>query len=101
MPDSDKISQVIYKALDEINQMLPQDQQIKKSPDTVLFGKAGKLDSLGIVNLIVTVEQEIEEAFGAIVMLSSEEVFSSEESPLATIGSLICYIADIMEENPD
>ena len=66
---SEKIIQSIYSAIDEINQQLPVEQRLDKSIDMVLLGSSGRLDSLGIINLIVLTEQEVEKKLGAKIIL--------------------------------
>ena len=94
-----KIIQLIFKAVDELNPNLPKDQRLTKSRDTVLFGKSGKLDSLGLVNLIVAVEQKIEEEFEVSVNLANEKAISQKNSPFKTIATLASYTCKLVEEN--
>ena len=94
-----KIIQVIFDAVDELNEQYPEKQGLIKSIDTVLFGETGTLDSLGLVNLIVTTEQKIEEEFGILVSLADERAMSQKYSPFRTIGSLGDYIAILIKEN--
>lgn len=61
--------------------------------DTKLFGKAGLLDSMGLVSLIVAVEQEIEDRHEASVALADEKALSQSSSPYRTIGTLAEYAA--------
>ena len=60
--------------------------------ETKLFGRDGNLDSLGLINLIVLVEQNIEEEFDTIITLADEKAISQKRSPFKTIGSLTDYI---------
>ena len=46
MTQNEKITQLIFDALDEINAQLPEEQQLEKSITTSLYGEKGKLDSL-------------------------------------------------------
>src|SRR5262245_36424414 len=91
-PTEDQVLQVVYQALDEINPQLPADRRLKKSPDTALFGHAGSLDSLGLVNLIVAVEQAVEDELGASLTLADEKAMSQSSSPFRTIGTLAAYV---------
>lgn len=43
-----------------------------KSIDTILFGRSGKLDSLELVNLIITIEQKIEEKLGTTITIADK-----------------------------
>jgi acyl carrier protein len=59
-----RLLQLLYEVVDEINQGRAPEVTLGKSPHTVLMGSSGKLDSLGIVNLIVTVEDKVQQTFG-------------------------------------
>jgi acyl carrier protein len=65
--------------------------------ETPLFGREGFLDSLGLVTLVVAVEQEIERAFGVTVSLADEKALSQTSSPYRTIGTLAAYAARLVE----
>lgn len=97
----EQLIQVIYEAIDEVNAVLPPEQQLEKSINTVLFGDSGKLDSLGLVNLIVTTEQKVEEQFGVTITLADEKAMSQRNSPFRTVESLAEYIPQIIAEHND
>ena len=71
MMDHDEALKVVYDAIDVVNRQLPASKRLPKSPDTVIVGAGGSLDSLGIVTLVVLVE----------------------DSPFQSIGTLTHYIA--------
>jgi acyl carrier protein len=60
-------------------------------PDTALFGAEGFLDSMGLVTLVVALEQSIEEKFGVSVTLADAAAMSQERSPYRTIRALAEY----------
>lgn len=102
MMKKERVIQAIFRAVDELNQQLPKKQRLGKSVDTFLFGDSGVLDSLGLVNLIVTIEQIIEEEFGVAVTLSDEKVLSQKDnSPFETIERLADYISLLLGEKAD
>lgn len=68
------------------------------SPDTPLFGDGGVLDSLGLVELIIALEQEIESEAGVTVVLADERAFSQRQSPFATVATLAEYAATRLRE---
>src|SRR5579871_3822006 len=68
--------QIIYATLAQLNPQLPKDQQLQPSLDTALFGNEGKLDSLGVANLIVLMEQNLEDFYGVKVDLTQDDPFS-------------------------
>lgn len=98
MIDRERIAKAIFQAVDEVNQIFPKELRLKKSSETVLFGKKESLDSLGFVNLIVAVEHKIEEEFGIIITLADERAMSQNDSPFNTLGTLSDYISLLLEE---
>ena len=62
--------------------------------DTRLFGKGGLFDSMGLVSLIVAVEQEIDDRFGVAVALADEKALSRSSSPYLTVATLADYAAE-------
>ena len=63
MPDYDHILALIHEVIDEQNELRAADRQLDKAPEAPLFGEAATLDSLGLVHLIVALEQRVEEEF--------------------------------------
>ena len=92
MIKKEKIDQLIFNAIEEINQQLEEDNKLSKSMETILFGENGKLDSLGLINLIVAVEQNIEDTFNVSITLADEKAMSQEDSPFESVASLSKYI---------
>ena len=92
------IENVIFNAVKEINEQLPKEQQISTTSKTVLFGKSGQLDSLGLVNLLVIIEQNIEDGFDVNITIADERAMSQKRSPFRTIGTLADYIDMLLKE---
>ena len=95
---NDRIKIVIMNSIEEINRQLENEHQLEKSTNTVLYGEDGKLDSLGLINLVVAVEQNIEDEFDVTITLADERAMSQENSPFRTVGSLADYIELLLEE---
>ncbi len=91
------ILQVIFATIDEINEMLPVERQLKKSNDTRLFGKQGELVSLEFVNFIVMLEQRVADEFGIAVTLADERAISQERSPFSTVERLEEYLGELLK----
>ena len=87
---------IIYQSLEEVNEQLPSDAQIQKSPDAVLVGRAGGLDSLGFVNFIALVEEKCAHRYG--ISFSLVDTFSHDEDALEDVGrfadSLFQYLTE-------
>ena len=101
MQKQSRIIDAIYEAVDLINAEGREGQHIEKAKEAVLFGKGGKLDSLGLVNLIVAVEENIENNFNKGIVLANERAMSMKNSPFHTIGSLAEYISELLEDEID
>lgn len=99
MSDNQRVLQAIYRAVDEVNLMLPEGEQIRKSTDTELIGLGSEVDSLTVVNLVVETEQAVLEAFGVPVILSDEKAMSAEPSPFGSIGALAGYLQTLLPES--
>ena len=92
MNDPENILAAIYRAVDWINGELPPDRQLIKAPETRLLGSQSVLDSMHLVSLIVTIEREVEDAFGVALTLADERALSMKASPFRSIQSLADYI---------
>ena len=61
------------------------------SADTRLFGEGGVLDSMGLVTLVIAVEQAIEDKYDVSPGLADEKALSQKHSPYRTVSSLADY----------
>jgi acyl carrier protein len=68
----EKVREVLNCAIDRVNELLPTGEPLSKENDTVLLGQDGNLDSMGFVNLVVAIEEELETQLGVKVSLSDE-----------------------------
>ncbi len=101
MTHRDRVKKVIFSAIDMVNEQMSGDKRIEKDSGVVLFGKGGRLDSLGIINLIIAAEQKIEEEFGLTLTLANEEAMSLDRSPFKTVESMTDYILRRLSEDED
>lgn len=60
-------------------------------PDTQLFGPSGVLDSLGLVSVVVELEQTLTDRVGSNVSLMNDSAMSQTRSPFRTVRSLADY----------
>jgi acyl carrier protein len=64
--------------------------------DTELFGAEGLLDSVGLVALVVAVEERLADDLGMDVSLADEKALSQRQSPYRTVSSLAAYAAGLV-----
>ena len=94
-----RILQSIYTSIDEINEQLDPADQLSKSEETIIFGSESKLDSLGLINLITSIEINIEDDFDVTITLADERALSQESTPFKSVKSLTNYINILLEES--
>ena len=68
---------------------------------TALFNNAGNLDSLDLVELIMSVEQRIEERFGETITLMDGESMSYDKNPFGSVGDLADYVSLLLNKKPN
>lgn len=94
MINENQVEQIIFEAIDKINLQLTDDQKLLKTEDTILLGDDGTLDSLGFINLVVTIEQKLEEDFELSLNLTDENTFVQEGNPFESVKVLTGYILE-------
>ncbi len=100
MHTHERIRQTIFSVFDELNEQLPANRKIARSDTTTLVGSDGALDSLGLVNFIVALEQKLEADFQVSVSLIDDDLVS-EESHFASVSSLTHYLASLLPVRVD
>ena len=98
MSETEKVASAIFRAIDDLNDQFPSERRLEKELDTVLYGKSGRLDSLGLVNLIVAIEERVGDELGESVTLADEKALSQRDSPFRTVGTLVEYIGRLLKE---
>ena len=93
----DKIEQAVFAAIDAYNGFHTGDQKLEKDTTTVLFSrsgftKEGRLDSIGLVNLLVLIEEKMQNAFGPKIQIELQEMIEDKENILKNLESLIKYL---------
>ena len=101
MEIKEKILEAVYDAIREVNEQIDEDQQLELSSETILVGDGSNLDSIGLVSLIVTAEQNIEDMFGLSLTLADEKALSQKKSPFRTVGSLVDYVELLINEGAE
>lgn len=93
-----RVLEAVLSAVSDLNRQLPPARRLALSRETPLVGAAGHLDSLGLINLIVAVEQQIEDDLSVRIVLTEQETLARSESVLATIGTLTDHIESLLSE---
>ena len=94
--DQNEITQLIINA---VTSVLEQDEDAPKnlSADTELVGEDSILDSIGVIELVTSLEEAIEEKHGIVISLFDDEVLFDAEGPFNRISKLARHITEVLE----
>ena len=66
------------------------------APIEKLFGENGEFDSLGLVQVILEVEDRIEQRYGLRLTLASEKAMSRRSSPFRSVRTLAEFALELL-----
>lgn len=91
------VEEQILAILTEINESLPEEEQISVSRDTVLFGNGALIDSLSLVSLIVDLETKLSMDFDKEIVLTDDRAMTRKISPFENVQTLKDYILELVD----
>jgi acyl carrier protein len=91
----DIIQETVLDAMRSANLGRAASVQLVVAADAPFFGPTSPLDSLGLVALLLDIEEALQ-ARGCEVVLSDERAMSQTRSPFRTVKSLVAYIGLIV-----
>ena len=100
MGDTDKVTSLIFEAVSECLEQIDLNRQTSLTPETALFGENSVLDSLGLVGVLVAVEEKVLDEFDRDLCVSDDRALSQPESPFRTVDSLRRYV-DLLLGEPE
>jgi acyl carrier protein len=89
---------IVVESLQEVFAQTGAAPPEKVDDETVLVGAEAVLDSLGVVQLIVEVEQRLEQAHQVSVTLANDKAMSQRNSPFRTVGVLSDHVVATAQE---
>jgi acyl carrier protein len=89
---------IVIESLNEVFAQAGTPSPESLNDETVLVGSGAVLDSLGVVSLIVEVEQRLESEHEISVTLANDKAMSQRNSPFRTIGVLTDHVVAMAEE---
>ena len=93
----DAIREVVLNAMRSANEARDAGSQLVVSPEAPIFGPDSTLDSLGLVGLLLDIEEGLQE-IGCEVVLSDERAVSQKRSPFRSVQSLVSYVGTLARE---
>lgn len=97
-PSRSDVVNMVLSSLEEVLTMADGHSPGAIGEETYLIGRDAVLDSMGLVTLIVDVEQRLEEDYGVVLVLADERAMSQQHSPFRSVRSLADYICRRIEE---
>ena len=96
MVSREKVNQIIFKCVDETN--IEEGANISKDLNKILMGSDSEIDSLGLVSLIVVIEDAINTEFDVSITLADEKAMSQRVSPFKTLDTLSNYVISLLQK---
>lgn len=92
-----QVLEIIWNTyIETVSKAMKPETEAKK--EIRLFGPGAELDSLGLVTLLLDVEQQVNDQLGVSISLMDERAMSQNKSPFRTIGTLADYIQVLLDE---
>ena len=89
-----KVTELILDAIKDYNDQVNDEKKLPISSDIELFSREGLLDSLGLVNIIICIEERIEEYIGESITIADEKAMSQKNSPFKSVKTLAKYLSN-------
>jgi acyl carrier protein len=89
MLDRGQIQKIFYRAIDQVNELLLEDDELAKDDSTILIGEGSGLSSLGFVNLILALEEELLNAVGLDLNLMEELNIENADAQPSAVGDFV------------
>jgi acyl carrier protein len=93
-----QVFKIIESAVTEMNEELDYDSLREVNDDTPLFGGEDGVDSLSLVSIVISIESGIFNELDKSVTLADEKAMSMHNSPYRTVGALLDFTMQRLEE---
>lgn len=90
------VETIVLRALKELGESTENEGLMNPNPTTRLFGKRGLLDSLGMINLILELEEALFEEYEVNIVIADEKALSQKRSPFKDVNSLVDYTITLL-----
>lgn len=92
MRNKEEMTSIIYKCAKELNRQLSEDSKLILEETTAIVGEDSPLDSLGLVMLMVSIEEHITSLGMNCNIL--DILTKSDEPPFLTIGDMSLWLIE-------
>ncbi len=92
-----EIEEAVLSAMRNANLARKADSQIDVSPQAPIFGPGSPLDSLGLVSLLIDIEEAMQDR-GVDITLGDARAMSQTKSPFRSVPALVQYIETVLPQ---
>ena len=82
------IIDIIFSSIREVNEQQPNENRLKLDKKEFLVSDKSNIDSLGLITLLVNIEDKINKSYNLKLNLLEEKFISDKETPFETIDEL-------------
>ena len=93
--DTAEFTAIVLDCLATLNMSRRSGDQLEVSATAAIFGDASPLDSLGLVTLLIEIEERLADR-GVTVTLADARALSQTRSPFRDVPSLIAYLQELV-----
>jgi|TARA_B100001996_G_scaffold318537_1_gene262137 acyl carrier protein len=86
-------TKLIFEGIKDYNTQVNKKNQLPISIELELFSENGVLDSLGLVNLIMSIEEQFEDYLDTSIVIADEKAMSQKNSPFQSVQSMADYLS--------
>jgi acyl carrier protein len=94
-----ELQAVVLESIAQLNRSRTPDEQLEVSPTAPIFGNASPLDSLGLVALLIEIEERLADR-GMTITLANERAMSRARSPFRDVPTLLTYLEELAAQRP-
>jgi hypothetical protein len=88
-----EIQHLVLRAIEQVNLARRPDARLVVAEDAAIFGDGSPLDSLGLVALLIDIEEALHDR-GFPVSLSDARAMSQSRSPFRSVPALVAFIQE-------
>jgi hypothetical protein len=88
---------IVYRAIDQVNEVQPEDNLLVKAPATVLVGRGGQLDSMAFVNFVAALEEQLTAAVDTNANVIDELNARGLTSKATTVADWIEVVQSVLQ----
>ena len=94
--DNTTALEIVFQAIDVVNGLRLEDEQLPRDPEVILVGPDGALDSLALATLILSVETGVQEEAGVDIVILDNIEFGDDLERIRTPEAIAKMIVGLL-----